>query len=82
MSQSLRCRPSSLLGITDPWSAFCTDRATWTLAMTIQAEQDEADRRLPKTAKETTRERVRQRILDEYLGNDPVQSGRFRSIGR
>jgi hypothetical protein len=81
MSQSMRCRPSDLLGVKDSWAAFCTDRATWTLAMTIQSEQDEAERRLPKTAKDTTRDRVRQRVLDEYLGYDSSESGRFRSIG-
>lgn len=82
MSQRMRCRPSSLLGIPDPFVAFCTDRAVFTLAATIENEQDTAENRLPKNAKDSAHTRARQRVLDEYLGVQLSEHPeRFRSVG-
>lgn len=81
MAQDLRCRPSTLLGVTDSWVAFCTDRAIWTFASTIRNEQDEAESRLPKNAKDAAHTRARQRVLDDYLGIESSEMpGRFRSV--
>lgn len=81
MARGLRCRPSALLGITDSWVAFCTDRAVFTLASAIEQDQDEAESRLPKNAKNAAHTRARQRVLDDYLGiESSEQSGRFRAV--
>lgn len=82
MALKLRCRPSALLGIADPWVAFCTDRAVFTFGTVIEGEMDEAETRLPKNAKDTAHRRARQRVLDEYLGvESSEQTERFRSVG-
>jgi hypothetical protein len=82
MAKELKSRPSTLLGINDPWVAFCTDRACFTFASAIEADQNEAEARLPKSAKDSAHSRARQRVLDQYLGielaNEP---SRFRSVG-
>jgi len=81
MATELHCRPSALLGVTDSWVAFCTDRAVFLFASTIRNEQDEAEARLPKNAKDAAHTRARQKVLDEYLGIELAeQSGRFRSV--
>lgn len=82
MSQDMRCRPSSLLGVLDPMVAFYSDRAIWTLASAIRMDQESAVARLPKSAKETAHARAEQRILDQYLGvESSSQPERFRSVG-
>lgn len=84
MATKLVCRPSALLGVTDPWVAFCTDRAVFTFGTTIESEMDEAENRLPKNAKEAAHRRARQKVLDDYLGVElSEQPERFRSpVGR
>jgi hypothetical protein len=78
----MRCRPSSLLGITDPLVAYYTDRAAWTFANVIEQEQEAAVARLPKTAKDKAHQRARQRVLDAFLGiEEAEQPERFRSPG-
>lgn len=80
MSQSMHCRPSSLMGVMDPLVAFYADRATWTFAMTIESEIEAAVTRLPKTAKESAHAKARQRVIDQYLGIDQANAPqRFRS---
>lgn len=80
MAQSMRCRPSSLLGIADPIVAFYTDRAVWTFATTIENDMEAAAERLPKNAKEKTQQRAKQRVLDAFLGiEDAQQPERFRA---
>jgi len=82
MANRLRCRPSALLGVTDSWVAFCTDRALFTFGTTVEGDMDEAETRLPKNAKEAAHRRARQRVLDEYLGVElSEQPERFRSVG-
>lgn len=82
MGQKLGTRPSTLLHVTDPWVAFCVDRALYTFASGIESDMDDAEARLPKNAKDSAHIRARQRVLDQYLGVDPSeQSDRFRSIG-
>jgi hypothetical protein len=68
MSHDLRSRPSELLGCVDSFTAFCVDRAVWTLAKAIENEQEEAVNRLPKSAKEKAHRNAKQRILDKFLG--------------
>lgn len=81
MSQTMRCRPSDLLGVSDRLVAFYTDRAAWTLASAIQADQDAAVNRLPKSAKDAAHTRAKQRVLDQYLGvESSEQPDRFRSV--
>jgi len=81
MALKLQCRPSALLGVTDSWVAFCTDRAVFTFGSTIENEMDEAEARLPKNAKEAAHTRARQRVLDDYLGVElSQQPDRFRSV--
>lgn len=83
MSQSMRCRPSSLMGIDDTLTAFYADRATWTFATTIDNEMEAAVARLPKNAKDKAHQRARQRVLDAFLGiEEAAQPERFRSPGR
>lgn len=82
MSQTMRTRPSSLLGVTDSWVAFCLDRACWYFAAEIESEQQEATNRLPDSAKAAAHTRARQRVLDKYLGVEAVsEPSRFRKIG-
>ena len=82
MSQSMRCRPSSLLGVMDPIVAFYTDRAAWTFASTIEQEMEAAVTRLPKNAKDKAHQNARQRVLDAFLGiEESKQPQRFRSPG-
>lgn len=82
MSQSMHCRPSLLMGVMDPLTAFYADRACWTFAMTIQNEMEVAVTRLPKNAKDSAHDRARQRVLDEYLGIEEEETtSRFRSPG-
>jgi hypothetical protein len=81
-SQSIRCRPSELLGIADPFVAFSVDRAISTFAADIDHDQEVATGRLPKNAKESTHQHTRQRVLDTYLGIEAAtQPGRFKSPG-
>jgi len=79
MAQDLRCRPSSLMGVTDSLYAFYLDRSIWTFASTINAEMDAAVTRLPKSAKESAHRRARQRVLDQYLGYEEQSATRFRA---
>ncbi len=82
MAQEMKTRPSALLGVTDSWVAFCVDRASFTLAACIREDQDVAENRLPKNAKDSAHIRARQRILDQYLGiESSEQPDRFRSVG-
>lgn len=81
MSQAIRCRPATLLGITDSYVAFCVDRAVFTLASAIEDDQNQAESRLPQSAKPAAHTRARQRVLDQYLDIDMAeQTGRFRSV--
>jgi len=81
MATKLHCRPSALLGASDPWVAFCTDRAIFTFGTTIENAMDEAENRLPSSAKDQAHNRARQRVLDEYLGVElSEQKQRFRSV--
>jgi hypothetical protein len=78
----MRCRPSILVGISDPLVAFYTDRAIWTFATAIQEEMEAALNRLPTSAKDKARQRAQQRVLDTFLGVEEVeQPQRFRSPG-
>lgn len=82
MAKELRSRPSTLLGVFDPWVAFCVDRSCFVFATSLVQDQDEAVARLPKNAKDAAHSRARQRVLDKYLGIDAAdQPGRFRSVG-
>jgi hypothetical protein len=82
MAEAMKCRPSQLLGVRDPLTAFYTDRATWTFAMTIQSDMDEAEKRLPNNAKDAAHVRARQKVLDQYMGIEAAdQPGRFRTPG-
>jgi hypothetical protein len=81
MAKTLNARPSSLLGISDPFIAFCTDRACYTLATLIENDMDEAENRLPSSAKSTAHTKARQRVLDQYLGtSEVIAPGRFRPV--
>lgn len=82
MAELYHARPSHILGASDPFAAFCIDRAVMTLIQAIQHDQEVAVGRLPKNAKQATQDMVRQRVLDSYLGIDPAQvKGRFRDPG-
>lgn len=82
MCQGYHVRPSDLLRVSDSFVAFAVDRAVWTFAAAIEQDQEDAVRHLPKNAKETTHNHVRQRVLDSYLGIDPTTTpGRFRDPG-
>jgi hypothetical protein len=80
MAQAMHCRPSNLMGIKDPLTAFYADRATFSFAKTIENEMDAAVTRLPKNSKEAAQQRARQKVLDQYLGYETVsQPSRFRA---
>lgn len=81
MSQDMHCRPSSLMGATDPLVAFYADRAVWTFAKSINEEMDAAVTRLPKNAKDAAHQRAKQRVLDQFLGyeEEAKAPGRFRA---
>lgn len=82
MAQAIRCRPSALLGVVDSYVAFCVDRAVFTLASAIEEDQNQAESRLPTSAKSSAHTRARQRVLDQYLGiTSADQTNRFRSVG-
>ncbi len=77
----MRVRASAVLGIADPLTAYCVDRALWTFARVIEEEQEAATKRLPKNAKDTTHARARERVLEKYLGIEMSEKGKFRSPG-
>jgi hypothetical protein len=80
MSKDMATPVSGLLGIADAFVAYCVNRAVWTFARTLEAEQEQAVSRLPKNAKPAAETRARQRIIDEFLGIEAVdQPQRFRS---
>jgi hypothetical protein len=81
MSQDMRCRPSSLMGVADPLVAFYADRAAWTFANAINSEMEAAVTRLPKNAKDSAHQRAKQRVLDQFLGftEEAKAPGRFRA---
>lgn len=76
MSQAYHARPSQLLGVSDDTHAWMVDRAVWTFARAVENDQEVAVGRLPKNAKPSTQDHVRQRILDQYLGIDAAP-GRY-----
>lgn len=80
MSKAMNARPSSILGVTNSFVAFCTDRACFTLATAIENDMDEAENRLPDNAKGPAHTKARQRVLDQYLGTQDNQPGRFRPV--
>jgi hypothetical protein len=46
----------------------------------VENAMDQAEKQLPKTAKDSAHARARQRVLDEYLGIEAVQkTERFRA---
>jgi hypothetical protein len=80
MASTLHVRPSELLGVsgTEPRALFL-DRAVMYFGRTVEADQEAAEKRLPKKASEGMRQSVRQRVLDQYLGIDSATvPGRFR----
>jgi hypothetical protein len=79
MAQSFSTRPSELAGSPDVFTAFCLDRAVWTFGRGVETAMDEAENRLPKSAKDKTRQNTRQRVLDRFLGVDQATAGRFRN---
>lgn len=82
LAKDLGVRPSAVIGIADPFPAFCVDRALWFFSKTIEHEQELAVARLPKNAKDSAHTRARQRVLDKYLGlNQAETPGRFRAPG-
>jgi hypothetical protein len=55
------------------------DRAVWTFAVSVEAEQEAMVGRLPKNAKPEAQDRVRQTVLDAFLDIDHTKApGRFR----
>lgn len=80
MAEKMHCRPSTVLGVSDPAIAFCVDRATLTLVRAIEEDMDAREKRLPDSAKASTREKARQRVLDQYMGVELAEeTGRFRA---
>lgn len=61
-SKTWRCRPSEILGVTDPYSAFCVDEAVYYVGISIQNELNEVEGREkdPKKAR---------RKVESYLNN-------------
>lgn len=62
-AKTFNCRPSELLDIDDPWTAYCLDSS---IASYCNAAQNAVDSVEGKTDKETNRKR--QRELDKWLG--------------
>lgn len=82
MCQAYHVRPSELLAVGNSSHAFFVDRAVWAFASTVEREQEESEKGLPKKASEAMRNNARQRVLDKYLGLDPTKMpGRFRDPG-
>lgn len=80
MATRQNCRVSTILGVTDPYVAFCVDRAVLTLVGEIESEQLAATNRLPNNAKEAAHRKAQQRVLDRYLGIELAdQPQRFRA---
>ncbi len=79
MAETYHVRPSDLLGVRHPARAYVIDRGIWHFVTAIQQDQDTAVGRLPKNAKESTKDHMRRHVLMTYLGVDPAESGMYRA---
>ena len=59
MSRKLRCRPSQLVNIYDPYAAYCLDEATyiWGTHVEIELENSTRDKKENKEAKKAIEKR-------------------------
>lgn len=57
MAQQYRCRPSSLVGVTDPYAAYCLDEAIYLFGNYVEAELRRVSDKA-KNAKAAQRERA------------------------
>jgi hypothetical protein len=82
MAETYHCRPSQILGLGNPVTAYAVDRGVWVMVNSIQTDQETAVGRLPKNAKESTKDHIRKHVLMTYLGIEPEVSGQFREPPR
>lgn len=62
-AKTYRVRASELLGISDPWTAFCLDNAVSYFGTSLEAELESIE---GKTAKEINKQR--ERTMDKWMG--------------
>lgn len=81
MSETYSSRPSEVLGIGDPYVAFCLDEATFMWGRHVEGSMDEA---ASKTKNDNQRHAARLRVLNNLLtpkekepGTQPAP-GKFR----
>lgn len=74
MSQSLRCRPSTALHLTNSFEAFCFDRAVWKFGATLEAQLEEVAEKAKKPA---TAKAKKQLVLTQWLA-EPGAKGFYR----
>ena len=61
-AKSASQRPSELLGVSDPWTAFCLDNAVVHFGTSLEAELESVE---GKTSAEITKKRTR--IMEKWL---------------
>jgi hypothetical protein len=60
MSKKLKCRPSDLVGITDPYEAYCFDEAIVFVNDQINAELELVTHKKPKVQSQRRQQRLAQ----------------------
>jgi len=63
-SKTWSSRPSQLLGVEDPYAAYCIDQAVAYWGRHLESEMDKAER---NTKNEDAATRARQAVLDRYM---------------
>lgn len=72
LAQRYCTRPSTLLGVVDPYAAYCFDQTVMTFCAVVQGKVDDVPERKGKKAEER-REREQKALLAKYLRIEDLQ---------
>jgi hypothetical protein len=61
-AKTWRVRPSELVSIEDPYTAYCFDEAIFTVGVTLEAELDEITDKKPERAQQKRDQHLRTRL--------------------
>lgn len=80
-TQSMRCKPSDLLGLQGSIAQYYFDRAVWAFGSAVQAEldavEDAATRSKSKTSPKTIQAR-KQMVLNKWIPAPESTKGRYK----
>jgi hypothetical protein len=80
MSEQYKTRPSNLLGIDDPYAAFCVDEAIYIWGSYVDSELDKVgDRDMDRKAKAKLEQRrnARQQRYEQLMAGHSINRQRF-----